>query len=322
MQKWTEIGAFRHCCKKLSRYTKPVLFRGTVKLHGSNLGVSYHRGIITTQSRSTILSDDADNYGFHKWFTSEILNNPLLNDQLVSLFKTFIVDEDDRITLYGEYCGPKVQKKVAISQLPSKQWFLFGIKRNDETLLFNQTINIDHPQIHNILDFPTFMLQIDPMATSTAIVTITELTLAVENECPVSKQLGLPSGIGEGIVWSAIDYPSDTDLVFKSKGEKHNSSNETTTKIIASIDPIKLKLVEDVVEYILPEGRLRQGFEHINSREVEQLGVYLKWICNDILKEESDTLQSNNLEWKDVNKLVTSKAKSFFTQVINSEIEI
>jgi hypothetical protein len=62
--------------------------------------------------------------------------------------------------------------------------------------------------------------------------TLSELTMAVEEECPVAKAFGFS---GVGIVWSV--NVNGTIHRFKVKGELHSSSK---VKTLASVDVEKL----------------------------------------------------------------------------------
>jgi hypothetical protein len=42
------------------------------------------------------------------------------------------------------------------------------------------------------------------------------------------------------------------------------------------------------------------------------MGEVMRWINEDIIKEETDTLVKNNLEPKDVNKYVSTKVREMF----------
>jgi hypothetical protein len=58
---------------------------------------------------------------------------------------------------------------------------------------------------------------------------------------------------------------------------------------------------------------LLKWFNFSNSSSVfaDERGV-MRWINEDIIKEESDTLVANNLEPKDVNKYVSTKVREMF----------
>jgi len=66
----------------------------------------------------------------------------------------------------------------------------------------------------------------------------------------------------------------------------------------------------------LTENRLKQGLQYLkeNGFEVHQksTGDFLRWIVNDILKEESDTIEASGLEDKKIKALIAQKARQWF----------
>lgn len=317
MQKWGEINQLRHAIKhgQYKYGATSLTFQGTIKIHGSNLGVTRHRGVFTTQSRSTILSNESDNFGFNSWFTN-ILSDTVNQQQIDTMFDSISNNPEDIVTIYGEYAGIGIQKNVAISQL-ERSWYIFGAKVNGDSVPISQQLRVENcTLIRNILDYVTFCVVIDLVNPNESVETLNNLTLSVENQCPVAAKHGV-HGIGEGIVWRCLDYPLDSDLVFKTKGEKH-SGKEKTERVVSSVDPVVLQQINDVVNYILPDGRLHQGLEHVDQVEMECLGQYLKWINTDVLKEEQDTLEANHLTWKQVQRSITDKARMFFIAQIKS----
>ena len=139
---------------------------------------------------------------------------------------------------------------------------------------------------------------------------LSELTIAVEEECPVAKAFGF-SGIGEGIVWST----NVNGIVhrFKVKGEKHSSSK---VKTLAAVDVEKLGSIQKFVDYAVTESRFNQSLENVFPNDepidVKKMGEVIRWVVTDITKEEMDTMVANNIEPKDVNKYVSSKVREMF----------
>lgn len=109
---WTEIESFHNVRKFMKAYPENlnnnsiVLYRSKVKLHGTNAAVQVHLdGTIVPQSRTAEISVTNDNAGFARWLSST-------NPQDWASAKGLII--------FGEWCGPGVQKGVAISQIPQK----------------------------------------------------------------------------------------------------------------------------------------------------------------------------------------------------------
>lgn len=141
-----------------------------------------------------------------------------------------------------------------------------------------------------------------------------EITNSVEKECPFAKAFGI-NGFGEGVVYSSNTVKYGT-LRFKVKGEK-NSGKTSKKKDIVSVDPIKLKNIDEFVNYAVHENRLEQALDIIFlSREkkinIKKIDNFLKWIVNDILEEEIDVLKKSDLEIKDVSKQISNVARIWF----------
>jgi hypothetical protein len=300
---------------------KPVLtFKGTVKLHGTNAGVSYNKESgIWAQSRENIITIENDNAGFAFFVESKKAVFEKLFAQVSE--KLGVDSEKNTITIYGEWCGANIQKGVGITNLP-KSFFIFGVKVTPHTSTEEELkktpaywVESDYlkspdDNIFNIEDYQTFSIEIDFNMPQLIQNKLSELTIAVEEECPVAKAFGF-SGIGEGIVWS-------TELNgvvhrFKVKGEKHSSSK---VKTLASVDVEKLENIQKFIEYAVTESRFKQSLENVFPNDepidVKKMGDVIRWVVNDINKEEMDTMVENKIEPKDVNKYVSGKVREMF----------
>jgi len=303
-----------------SSLPKPVLtFKGTVKLHGTNAGVCFNDvDGMCYQSRENIITPEKDNAGFAFFADAN-------KEQFASMFakiaeRSNIDTTKNTISIYGEWCGGNIQKGVAICNLP-KSFFIFGVKvtphhiegveKQPSAYWVDYTdLKNNEAKIYNIDDFETYSLDIDFNMPELIQNKLGELTLAVEEECPVGKAFGF-SGIGEGIVWSC-ELKGNIHR-FKVKGEKHSSSK---VKKLASVDTEKITSIKEFVDYAVTESRFNQAIEKIfpNNEpvDVKKLGEVIKWVVNDIIKEETDTLVQNNLEPKDIGKYVSNKVREMF----------
>ena len=119
------------------------------------------------------------------------------------------------------------------------------------------------------------------------------------------------SMIGEGIVWTA--EVKGVVHRFKVKGEKHSSSK---VKTLASVDVEKLNSIKEFVDYAVSESRFNQALENVfpNSEpiDVKKMGDVIRWVVNDVIKEEMDTLVENQLEPKEINKYISAKVREMF----------
>lgn len=325
MKKYSSIEQFRNVVKQVrfnhdfkgkdengdSIYTHtenyPTLkFIGTVKLHGTNAGiVKYKDGKIEYQSRERVLAIGDDNSGFMNYMSQK---------NLEPLFERFTFEES--IAIFGEWCGGNIQKSVALNQL-EKMFVIFGIKVDDKWIELPTDLYQIENRIYNILQFETFEVEIDFNQPELIQNKLIELTIAIEETCPVGKFFKV-QGVGEGIVFTCS---TNQDLKFKSKGEKHSVSK---VKTLNSIDLELVANINQFVDKVVTENRLEQGISYFKENNLEidypNVGKFLQWIVNDVLKEESELLKESNLNDSLVRKAVVNKARIWFLNIVNKII--
>lgn len=313
-----------------------IEFNGTVKSHGSNGSIVIdNAGNYWCQSREQILDITNGLSGFYAYAEN---NKEYFRKALQGVLGRFLnklseneldMVEDNclQLGIYGEWCGGGIQKGVAITGLP-KMFIVYELY-----VFISQEVKISLPvellQFHNpdinlyhINTFGNYKVDIDFNDLEKAQKELTDLTLAVEAECPIGKHFG-NIGVGEGIVWKGeikSNYSSNIQpLIFKVKGEKH-SVVKHKEKVIVPIDVEKVNSVNQFVEYAATENRFEQGFGILKEQGValdqKSIGQFIKWVMQDIIKEESDTLVKNGLTIKDVNSKVSFEAKEFWLKRI------
>ena len=297
---------------------KPIVtFKGTVKLHGTNAAVARDGDKMFVQSRTQIITPQNDNAGFAAFVESK-------RSAFLSLLMNIANDTktEKTIVVYGEWAGQSIQKGVAICNLP-KSFFIFDICLVEGTGEDIQREWIDikpyrdpDNNIYNIEDYPTWEMEIDFNNPALKQNDLAEITLAVEAECPVSKAFGF-SGIGEGVVWKAT--VNGNRHVFKVKGEKHSV---TKVKTLANVDVDKINSIVEFADYAVNDSRVDQAIENVFGPEpidIKKMGDVIRWVVNDVAKEESDTLAKNNLTDKDVNKYLSDRVRKIFTKKLNDK---
>ncbi len=298
---------------------KPILsFNGTVKCHGTNAQITWKPGEeLRAGKRSSLLATDQLNA--HMGFNSYVNQHKGEFTSLLKIFHSLLkLKENEQIILYGEWIGPGVQKNVALSNLETKKFIIFDVYKIDEEgnknyldVLDKLSTSVLPKDTHLITSFKQFNIKIDFNNPDLALPELEKLTLEVEKCCPVGKYFGI-EGVGEGIVWKCVW--NDKVLRFKTKGQKHSSSK---VKKVVHIDPEKLSTINEVVDYVVTENRVLQGMQEVNAQEMKDIGPFLKWLSKDIISEESDTLTSNNLQYRDIAKYVIDKAKQMFIRNLN-----
>lgn len=338
MSKFPHIEQFRSVIKKVKDVTRyagkdengdaiynqaplPVLkFIGTVKLHGTNAAVGImNDGTQWAQSRENIITPEKDNAGFatFAYKNRDFFNNLLKGDW-------YSKSDYDGFVVYGEWCGKGIQKGVAISEL-DKMFVVFSIKllsadpENYPNLWLHDSIveyligHNNNERIFNIFNFGTWEIDIDfnyPELSSNKLI---EWVESIEKECPVGKFFGV-SGIGEGLVFHCNTQPYvGGDYLFKVKGEKHSASK---VKTLAAVDVEKVNSIKECVDKIITENRLNQGLEHLRMNHLEiipqNLGVFIKWVTSDAIREELDTIIESGLIPKDIGSVASKVARDWF----------
>jgi hypothetical protein len=326
MKPFTDIGQFRDVIRAVKthhdfvgkdetdtpiyRHETPyptLMFKGTIKLHGTNSGiVKYKDGHYEYQSRERVLELGKDNSCF-------MLN--MSNCDIDKLFEG--IEFNDHCAIYGEYAGNGIQSGIAISQLP-KMWVIFAVKIDDvyQNMQNYRHLKNEEQRIFNIYQFEYYTLNIDFNEPEIAQNKLVELTLKVEEQCPVGKHFGV-NGYGEGICWEYLD--ENTRYIFKVKGEKHQNSK---VKKLATVDVEAVNSMKEFVEYAVTENRMKQGIDKMKELgipfEMASTGKYLKWLHDDVIKEETDTIIKNSIDVKKLGSFINNKAKQYWFKYLDS----
>ena len=310
------IQHLRHLADTLAHFpdAPPDLrYLGTVKLHGTNMGVSQARAgaPVIAQSRNRLLSLEHDNRG-----TAEFVHER--TDAFLRLFSAVRARAgaapDAPVMLFGELAGRKVQSGVGISEA-EKFCALFCVKVGDryEDLEWYADVLRDEPsRIFNVLQFGRYEAVVrtaDPLASEAR---LQELAEAVGRDCPAARFLGHP-GRGEGIVWTCADVASER-VWFKSKSAAYCAAVNAPKP--PPPDTAELaKLAWDFAVTHVTEARLLQGLDHLVESErapdrPESIGPFVKWVVEDTLKEEGGALTA--AQARACRKEVASMAAAWF----------
>jgi hypothetical protein len=308
-----------------NRLLPKLVFNGTVKLHGTNAGFGLYNDEVWFQSRTSVITPVKDNAGFAAAFSGADKLS-YIKQTLEGLKNQHNVDDDKVVVMFGEWCGGSIQKGVALNQL-DKRFVLFGIRvvgheRNDDgNYTYDEWLPISGVSNHeigfyNVEDYERYELSVNLNDPKASLNSIENLVKAVEAECPFSKAFGI-SGLGEGIVWTTLH--KGTRYAFKTKGEKHANVRQ---KKPASVDPEKVNNVAEFISYSVTENRLNQAIEQVFTTQsiepsIKGTGLFLKWLVNDIVTEEIDTLSANGLCAKDVNGSISKAARTWFFEYLD-----
>jgi len=289
-----------------------VEYRAKVKLHGTNCAVQITGSGVIAQSRTALLSPDADYKGFAVWVAAQ---------------RDYFARLPSGLVVFGEWCGPGIEKGMAISQARTKLFAVFAVRRDDGMIIH------EPEQIRALLPAANAPEQLHVLPWEGEPITITfgdraDLERAasvlntrvaeVEREDPwVKRALGI-SGLGEGLVF----YPVSVDgaapaterleqLMFKAKGEKHRTAG---TKTAVQVDPSVVASVAEFVALMVTDARLRQGLTEAcgGARDPKITRQFLEWVATDVRKESSAELAASGLSWSDVDKAVQARAREWF----------
>jgi hypothetical protein len=212
-------------------------------------------------------------------------------------------------------------KGVAVSQLPNKKFVIFAVKIDD---VYQDMENYKHlmdneNEIYNIFQFGTFYIDVDFNQPEYAQNKIVEKTIETEKECPVGKYFNI-NGIGEGVVLEHINPLDITErYILKSKGELHAVSHH---KVLAPIDTEAVENMNEFIEYAVTENRMQQGIDKMKELGLPMLmsttGDYLRWLYNDVVKEEQDTIVKNQIDVKKLGSAISAKARLFWMDYLKS----
>ncbi|WP_229640355.1 RNA ligase family protein [Waterburya agarophytonicola] len=318
--KWTSVELLHNVRNdlKILGKTPIVTYRAKIKLHGTNAGVQITPdGEVAAQKRTQIINSKSDNAGFATWV-----------EQNIDYFKQ--LKRETTITIFGEWCGSKVQKGVAISQIGRKVLAVFaiqcgGVSTQPKLEIRPEKIREMLPQHQDIFVLPYYGEAItldfgDRLQLQCASDIINKMVEKVEAIDPWVKETFGVEGVGEGLVMypeteGVVIREGYTELMFKAKGEKHRV---VKSKEAVRVDPEVAQNIEAFVELFVTEARLQQALTEACNGElnIKKMGQFLKWIARDIKKESSVELAASGLTWKDVHKRISNAARVWYSDSI------
>ena len=311
--------------------TSTVSYKAKVKLHGTNAAVQIRMdGTVSAQSRTGMITPEQDNAGFARWVKA----NEEAWRKTVAVYSMFTGDEKPdhylNVIIYGEWCGPGIQKKVALASIPKKCFAIFAMRFLDkdgnpmEDNLIVEPSRLEMYKFQEVPDtyiLPWYEKSIDinwrqsneELTKSTT--EINEWVHSVEENDPwVEATFGV-KGTGEGLVFYPVSKPHTgfecfNNLCFKAKGEKHKNIQ---TAAPAQVEPEKAAGVDAFVALVLTEARLEQGATAIGF-DLKLTPKFIQWCLDDVQKETADEMEASELTWDDVKKALGAKAREWYVK--------
>ncbi len=327
--KWPSIESFSHVRRAVEIYAErvgpttvahngPIRYRPKVKLHGTNAGISLCDGVVSPQSRTSVLSVENDNAGFARW----LQENNAGWQTLAATVPTGVT-----MTVFGEWCGPGIQKGAAICDIPEKIFAVFSIQIGEDVYMGPEWIAErlgPLPGVH-ILPWDEPDVDIDwtnPGQMRAAVDAINARVSAVEACDPFVKARFGVAGTGEGLVYFPVGLAGDAQTIdremlgqymFKAKGEKHQV---VRSKAPATVDPETARNIAEFVDLFVTPNRLEQiATESCDAvYDPRNTGRFLAAFTQDVQKESGAELEASGLEWKTVQKAVTTAARGWFIE--------
>lgn len=300
-----------------------VRLTGTVKLHGANCSVVLTRdGIFYPQSKESLLNEEINCNGFYQF----AMDRKDLFIKFLSRYLIDVPDDVEAVVVYGEWCGPGIQKKVGVSQLEEPIFVIFDVRLIDSTYEkgntgFQDTKLFDlysqKDRIYNVYSpgFPEWWVDLDVANPETVQQQLIDLTNAVEKQCPIAHTFGI-EGRGEGIVWAIMH--NGRKYRMKVKGQKHSNTN---VKVLAAPDVEKINSINEFIEYAFTENRYEQGLKHMLDNGIaitaENTNTFVRWVFSDVMKEETDTMVKNNISSKDIATKGNYTIRQWYTNKVN-----
>lgn len=304
---------------ELGRPLPAVLYRAKVKLHGSNCAVQVTADGIAAQSRTSMLSPEADYKGFAAW---------------AHRHAAYFGSLQPGIVVFGEWCGPGVERGMAISAAPSKLFAVFGVQVAGRIAYEPDELRALVPAAGAPAELHVLPWEGEPIAIDygsrasldAAAAALNARVAEVEREDPWARRaLGI-SGLGEGLVLYPVSVdggapPADPEglaaLMFKAKGEKHRTAG---TKAAVAVDAAAAASVADFVALMVTEARLRQGLAAIGAdadagagrRDPRRTGKFIEWIAADVRKESAAELEASGLTFAQVDKAIRDRARAWY----------
>jgi len=319
---WASIALFHNTIKTLNflreREQQPlprISYRAKVKLHGTNSAIQRTADGVYPQSRTTILKSGVDNKGFGEWVRK--------NDSA-------FLQLTPGTTVFGEWCGPGVEKGMAVSALDRKIFSVFalqlGIGDSAIIVIDPNAIEAKLPQHPDMYVLPWYKdeLVIDFAKDLTKTTDLlNSMVETVEKEDPWVKDMFDIKGIGEGLVF----YPILKDeltcerfsmLGFKAKGEKHRT---VAARKAAQVNPEIAANALSFAQLVVTEGRLEQGVSEVCNDEydMKHTGALVRWIASDVQKECQSEMEISKLTWKQVSNSVVSTTRDWYRMKASSD---
>jgi hypothetical protein len=295
---------------------EPIQFKSKVKLHGRNGGIIIENGQVAAQSRSIFVGCETD------------FGKIAFKGENENYFKSLANSAGtEKIAIFGEYCGPKIQKGVALTKLPEDIFAVFSITIGSEILTEPSEIEafmtkdgtVKIPPRIFILPWHMEPIYFDFLKDESHhkenLTRIEEEVNRIGELDPwVQTTFGI-QGPGEGLVFypslkeGRISLELFEEFAFKAKAPEHRV---VATKASVQCNPEKVDGVEEFAKLMCPEARLEQGAKEVGGYDMKKMKEFMTWVVKDVQKEGEDELVANGLKWPAVLPTIRKLATTWY----------
>jgi len=318
-----------------------LTFHAKIKLHGTNAAIRFSPdGTITGQKRTDDVSVGNDNCGFAVRVESM---RPMLEEWYDWFITQYPTAAKHDVVIHGEWAGPGIQKNVAVSDIPSKHFFIFAISEGPKGGPTNMTFDAAairamlhegnlsqadwrHHGVRVLPNFGTFTF--DPRFREGVQKFADEVNDIVEKigDCdPYIKEVFGVEGIGEGLVFyphgefGGSIYCSQNqfdEYSFKVKDERHAVNKAGKPARVHSATPesafhfADMHATEPRFEQFETEILRENGIDHADSKFT---GQFIGMICRDIALESASEIEESGMDWKRVlSGVIATRAREWW----------
>jgi len=229
-------------------------------------------------------------------------------------------DQDHTIIIDCEWAGGNIQKGNAACSNTDKGAYIFDYYRvvNNDTgeTQYKSTEGLTPPtdkSVYLMSSFCQYELVLDFNDPSKCEEQLKELAESIEDSSPIAKFHNKSDNVGEGAyLW--CDYNS-TNLRLKTKGEKHGGKPKVKREQSPIDNELSAKL-SALAEKVTPTWRLTQAITETNATEMKHMGEVMKWVNQDIVKEEMPVLHEAGVEPKQLGRYVAKIVKDYYVDSI------
>lgn len=304
---------------------EPVPIVGTVKLHGTHGDILvYRNNTIIFQSRNNVsLLPTADNQGFAAAMATKQTAILRLRDRYLTQWRAMHpfgeLDTGLPITISGEWCGAKIQKGVAISEL-SKRFVIISVKINGSWVADTEYADVESPEgdIYNISRGGTYHSTLYPEDPQRTMHELEALAEKVAKRCPFAGSFGV-AGEGEGLVWKLVPWVEKSELWFKTKGGRFKPTfTPAPKKTLSSSEAEKRDAAAVLAKAWCSVMRMEQGWDYLREkgivRNMRGIGEFLKWVQHDIEVEEAGSIEEHKIDRQMLRLEIVGIAKPWYLE--------